>query len=164
MTARQPAPLSSRRRRRSRGQGLVEFALVAPVLFFLIFGIVEAGRFILYYHALNNAVREGARYAILHGPNAADGCPSGPLPANVAAPKCYDPNGDNVRAAVVDSVFGLMAADDVDIPDPEYFGPNGNTNARGSNVRVTATYTYEPVLPLLPSIDISAESTLVVNN
>jgi hypothetical protein len=160
MSAQQTLP----RRRRSRGQGLVEFSLVAPLLFFLIFGIVEAGRFILYYHSLNHGVREGARYAILHGPNAYDGCPSGPLPANVIAPSCYDPDGDNVRAAVVDAVFGLMAEEAIDIPTPEYYGPNGNTNARGSNVRVTASYTYQPIVPLLPEITISAESTLVVNN
>src|SRR5579884_2035150 len=37
----------SSRRKRRRGQGLVEFALVAPVFFFLIFALVDGG-FLLY--------------------------------------------------------------------------------------------------------------------
>ena len=36
------------RRRRSRAQALVEFALVVPWFFLLLFGIIEAGRFIFY--------------------------------------------------------------------------------------------------------------------
>ena len=48
--------------RKSRGQALAEFALVAPVLFLIFFGIIEFGRFVLAYEELNNATREGARY------------------------------------------------------------------------------------------------------
>ena len=70
--------LVTKRGRTSAGQALVEFALVAPIFFLLLFGIIEAGRFILFYEALNNATREGARYAIVHGSNSS--CPSGPMP------------------------------------------------------------------------------------
>ena len=70
--SRGPARSSSR-----RGQALVEFALVAPMFFLLLFGIIEAGRFIFYYETLNNATREGARYAIVNGANSI-GCPTGP--------------------------------------------------------------------------------------
>ena len=66
------------------GQAMVEFALVAPMFFLLLFGIIEAGRFIFYYETLNNATREGARYAIVNGANTL-GCPSGP-PAPAARP------------------------------------------------------------------------------
>lgn len=47
----------------SKGQALVEFALV--LLLFLIFVMVifDLSRAIYYYSALNNAVREGARFA-----------------------------------------------------------------------------------------------------
>ena len=55
------------RRKGSRGQALPEFAIVAPLFFLLLFGIIEAGRFIYYYEVLNNATREGARYAIVNG-------------------------------------------------------------------------------------------------
>jgi Flp pilus assembly protein TadG len=52
--------------RGSRGQALAEFALVAPLFFLLLFGIIEAGRFVFYTEVLANATREGARYAIVH--------------------------------------------------------------------------------------------------
>ena len=64
-------------RRSHRGQALVEFALVAPMFFLVLFAIIEAGRFIFYYETLNNATREGARYAIVNGANSL-GCPTGP--------------------------------------------------------------------------------------
>ena len=53
--------------RRHKGQVLAEFALVAPLFFLLLFGIIEAGRFIYYYETLSSATREGARYAIVNG-------------------------------------------------------------------------------------------------
>ena len=74
---------------------LVEFALVAPIFFLLMLGIIEAGRFILYYQTLANATREGARYAIVHGANSY--CPSGPMPVGVNPPLgCYDATGARI--------------------------------------------------------------------
>ena len=46
-----------------RSQALIEFALVAPVLLLLLFGVIDIGRAILYYDTLNHAAREGARVA-----------------------------------------------------------------------------------------------------
>ena len=51
---------------RSSGQGLVEFALILPVLILIFFGALDLGRA---FHALiviTNAAREGARYGTLH--------------------------------------------------------------------------------------------------
>lgn len=53
------------RRRRSKGQGLVEFALVFPVLVLLILGIVDLGRAIYAYSTIANAARTGSRVAIV---------------------------------------------------------------------------------------------------
>ena len=55
---------------------MVELALVAPILFVLILGTIEAGRFMLFYEVMNNATREGARYAIVHGADST--CPRNP--------------------------------------------------------------------------------------
>ncbi len=49
--------------RQIRGQGLVEFALVLPLILLVIIVFIELGRIVYFYSALNNAVREGARYA-----------------------------------------------------------------------------------------------------
>ncbi len=46
-----------------RGQSLVEFALVLPILLLVLFGITEFGRAIMVTNVLNTASREGARLA-----------------------------------------------------------------------------------------------------
>jgi hypothetical protein len=148
-----------RRPGRSRGQALVEFVLVAPIFFLLIFAVIEGGRFILYYETLSNATREGARYAIVHGSNSS--CPSGPMPPGMNPPGCYDPSGANVVQRVEDMAFGLLGTGVAVAPT---WGPLGN--GREAEVNVAATYTYQTLIPLvpLPAITISAESTLVINN
>jgi TadE-like protein len=62
-----------RRLRGQRSQAIVEFAIVAPVLLLLLFGIVDFGRIIYLYVTLNQAVNEGARAAVIA---------SAPLPNN----------------------------------------------------------------------------------
>jgi TadE-like protein len=47
---------------------MVEFALIAPILLILVFGIVDFGRAIYTYTTLNQAVNEGARTAIRDSP------------------------------------------------------------------------------------------------
>lgn len=56
-------PRSANRR---RGQALVEFALILPVLLLIIFGIVDAGRLIYTMNTVGNAARSGARVAIVN--------------------------------------------------------------------------------------------------
>jgi len=46
---------------RERGQSLVEFAMVAPLLFVVVFAIVDFGRLFQNQVTLTNAAREGAR-------------------------------------------------------------------------------------------------------
>ena len=57
--------LSGRGRRKHRGAAVVEFAIIAPLFFLLIFGIVEFGRMVMVQQILTNASREGARRAII---------------------------------------------------------------------------------------------------
>lgn len=52
-------------RQKDRGQTMVEFALVLPVLILLLVGIFDFGRAIYAYNTINNAAREGARLAIV---------------------------------------------------------------------------------------------------
>ena len=140
-------------RRPGRGQALVEFALAAPLFFLLLLGILEGGRFIYHYETLNNAAREGVRYAIVHGAESADR--TGPPD---------DPSCADVRQAVSDAAFGLVGAGDLTMPDPVYSGPNGASNKRGSTVTVQVSYAYAPLIPVLPTITITTEASGVVNN
>jgi len=53
--------------RAERGQALVEFALVIPVLLLLILGLIDVARAVEEENTLAFAAREGTRYAIVHG-------------------------------------------------------------------------------------------------
>ena len=46
-----------------RGAASIEFALVAPIFFLIVFGFIENGRMLMLQHALTNAAREGCRTA-----------------------------------------------------------------------------------------------------
>jgi hypothetical protein len=170
---------------KSRGQAMVEFALVAPIFFLLLFLIIEGGRFVFFYEMLNNAAREGARYAIVHGANSSP-CPgkpgagggSGPPPPGLV--NTCDPSGANVKTAVQNAAMNLAGAGELFVYDPiwtpknvpipkpaDCYGaasPCPGSNARGDYVSVYVEYLYHPVIPILPQITISAEATLVVNN
>ena len=51
-------------RRRTRGQSMVEFALILPVLLLFIFAIIEFARIFYSWFIITNAVRTGERYAV----------------------------------------------------------------------------------------------------
>lgn len=53
-------------RRDQRGQALVEFALIAPLLFVLIFGVIDFGRALDYYNQLTQLAGQGARAAAVN--------------------------------------------------------------------------------------------------
>jgi hypothetical protein len=176
-TSTRSAARSRSRRDRSRGQSLVEFAVVAPLLFLMVFGSFEFARFIFFYELLNNAAREGARYAIVHGSRS--DCPSGPPPPGETNP--CDPAGDNVKAAVRGAALDLAGTGELFVFDPVWTSrgslahpqPGDSStghSGRGEYVTVFVDFSYAPVLkqildvPVVPSITIRAESTLVVNN
>lgn len=176
------------RQRAPSGQALVEFALVAPFLFLLLLSIFEAGRFVLNLETLNNATREGARYAIVHG--AQSSCPSGPMPGAKANP--CDPSGANIKSAVASSAVGIASLGRLTVADPMWTAAGSTIlpdmpgdsdviaghNGRGNYVTVFADYAYEPMIKsilgggagllkpvtdLIPSITMNARSTLVIN-
>lgn len=53
-------------RHRRRATYLVEFAVAATVFFLFLFGVIEYGRLLMTRHLLDNAAREGARYAVVN--------------------------------------------------------------------------------------------------
>ena len=58
---------STRRRNSEAGAELIEFALVFPLLLMIILGIVDFALMFQRYEVVTNAVREGARVAVLPG-------------------------------------------------------------------------------------------------
>ena len=155
------------KRRRPWGQALPEFVLVAPLFFLLLFGIIEAGRFIYYYEILSNASREGARYAIVNGEHTI-GRSTGP--ATGTSSTSDDPNGNDVvqkvRSASIGVVGSQITVDRCWWYTTCDFVTHGDGNfLRGANVTVRASYTYRSLIPFvpLPNITVEAESSLVIN-
>jgi len=70
--------------RKRSGATTVEFAMVAILLFTMLFGILEYARFLFMYHLATNAARDGARFACVHtnggtmGADAERGVPAEP--------------------------------------------------------------------------------------
>jgi len=52
--------------KKNRGQSLIEFALIIPILLGIILITIDLGRAVYYYSVLYNAAREGARYGIIY--------------------------------------------------------------------------------------------------
>ena len=117
--------------RDERGQSLVEFALMVPILLLLLVGLIDFARGLQSYQALGNAVREAAREASVHGSGSSSQ---------------WGPAADdaNVTAAVRTRAVGLVASDVAATST----WPTGN-NARGSEVVVGATYRFRPVATTL---------------
>jgi hypothetical protein len=51
---------------RQRGQNLVEFALILPLLLTLVLGIINFGYFFTVHTSIVHAAREGVRYGMVH--------------------------------------------------------------------------------------------------
>lgn len=130
------------------GAAVVEFAMVVPLLLVLVFGIIEFS--ILFYDkaVITNASREVAREFAVHNPS-------------------------GVNSAVLESVASQYTQDrminlDEDSPLTLTTVPSDPTTKGTSTKYVVArvNYTYDFVfLPglltdLLPSIDLSAETTM----
>src|SRR3970282_1241018 len=92
--------------RPQRAAGMVEFALILPVLLYVTLGIVDFGRAFWHYNTLAEAVREGSRFATTHGTNSAT--PTGPGSSSYSA---GPPSSDSrVTAEVRQFAFGLDPA------------------------------------------------------
>src|ERR1035437_3657085 len=84
-------------KRRGRGQGLVEFALVLPLFLFLVFGTIDLGRGVWAMDNASHAASEAARFAIVHGETGTDPsiCHVGPMSLVTplpASPTCPFPS------------------------------------------------------------------------
>lgn len=143
-TLKHPSAGSRRRRSRTRGQSLVEFALVVPVFLLILCGILDFG-FVLYSRmTVINAAREGAR---------------------VATTMTEDPG--QISGAVDSQVSA--AAGGLDVTTASCRVPKGGGSAcsgglgsaeAGDSVKVTVTYNHHAFFPFLFGATIPMSSTV----
>jgi Flp pilus assembly protein TadG len=103
---------------RSRGQGLVEFALVLPIMLFLFMMLFDFGRAVYAYSTVADAARQGVRYAIVNqttvtiqGKAAGAATALGIAPASVAV--AFHPAGTTVGTC---SPLDLGCVAEVQVP------------------------------------------------
>jgi Flp pilus assembly protein TadG len=120
-----------RRRRGERGAAAVEFAIVAPLLFLLVFAIIDFGFAFHGWDAVQNAAREGARVGAVT-PNVTT------IVSRVRSASSFlDQSKVNVTVQCArngSSSFGTCGA--------------GSTWAEGDLIKVTVTYDYPYMTPL----------------
>ena len=64
--------ITSREASRRAGASTVEMALVAPVLFLIVFGVFEIAFAYMVHHQIQDAARQGCRAAICYGKTSTD--------------------------------------------------------------------------------------------
>ena len=135
---------------KEKGQSLVEFALILPILLILLAGVLDVARMYYVYVVLTDAAAEGVSYAA-----------SNP-PSNPSAPG--DANAAEIEARTLSACTGVddeVQSVDIDCPTC----PNVVT---GDAITVTVTYRYSVMTPFLNamfdggSIDMEAHATGVV--
>ena len=135
-----------RLRPRNRGQALVEFALVLPILVILLLSIIQFAFIFAAQTGVTNAVREAARLAAVNTPtvNAAQATTS----ADAIYAKLIGANGLMAR-----NVFGF-AAGNVVTPGTSvcYLSFTDATGATAVKVKVTGQYLHPIFIPLLDRI------------
>ena len=130
----------------SRGQTLIEFALIAPIMFIFLFGIIDFGMALNRRIVIEHAVREGSRWAAVH-------ITSDPS-------TCID-----VQDRTAERAGGsAIQPDEVGV---HYFNESGPTTSpmAGDTVRVTAPFQYSfPLMSVFGGgpidVTISGESAL----
>jgi len=126
-----------------KGTAIVEFALVGPLAFLLIFAIIAMGLAVWTYNNLSEAVREGGRYATVHGSQS-----SKPIALNndtdvIATVKNYcfvmDPSNLTVTSSCPDNHAGTLVTVKVSYPYKWWFG-----------------------LPLIPTLTLSSQTVMMI--
>jgi hypothetical protein len=131
---------------RGRGQAMVEFMLVLPILLLITMGIVEFGRMFAIYAMISSSSREASRYGASVGDNGS------------GLPRYLDCTGmrDAARRVAI-----LSQLDDADITitydEGTTSSPIGNCDASpnpadialGDRVVVTVYATYQPIVPIV---------------
>ena len=108
--------------RREKGQSLLEFALILPVLLIVLAGVLDLGRIYYSYVAITDAAAEGATYAAMY-------------------PQVSD--RDEVFQRAQEASRGLVQIDNsmVEVDCPSV--------ASGAPVTVTVSYSFTVATPLI---------------
>ena len=132
---------------RPHGQSLVEFALVFPILFLVLMGVIDVGRLIYAANQVSDAAREGVRTAIVNQ-NASDIRTRAAQQATGLAVPTLAPSGCPSLGGQPTSAAGVCVAFD----DPPSLGTNCGTIYVGCVAVVTVKASWTPITPIISSL------------
>jgi Flp pilus assembly protein TadG len=127
----------------------MEMAVVGPLVFIVLLGMLDLGVAVYSYSTLAEAVRAGTRYAAVRGSKSTS--PVGPAANNAS-----------VEGTVRSYAPGVVAAN----LTVNSTWPDGN-NSPGSRITVSATYNYRSAVAWIvgyPAIPLSANTTMVISH
>jgi Flp pilus assembly protein TadG len=130
------------RRHRTRGQSLVEFALVFPIFIMLLAGMIDFGLGLYSYMTIINAAREGGRLG-------ATNCTATDCAGAVSARTTANANG-----LVLDTVTSTCYVKDTATQEA------CSASVAGDKVTVAVTYTYHMIWPLTFGTQIPMSSSV----
>lgn len=129
---------------RRRGALILECALVYPITFLLVFGVIIGGLGVFRYQEVSFLAREATRYASVHGAM---------YQQNTGKPAAKP--SDVYNNAILPKVVALELSQ---LTYTVTWSPDNNP---GSTVTVKVTYHWVPEA-FLPSMDLSSTSTVVM--
>src|SRR5438309_1354781 len=118
---------------------VIEFTFIAMVFFVLMMGIFEYARYLFTQQLLNNAAREGARYAVVNNGTA----------TTTAVQSYVDSylSGQGANQLVSYSSTSNITVFQADPTTGKNTGLSWSNAAWGSGIGVTISGTYQPMLP-----------------
>lgn len=116
---------------RERGQAMVEFVLIAPLLFLVVGGIVQVALALNYWLDMQRIANQGARWAVVARYPLPDGsmCATGPCSPDLPASLRMQAQSDGLDPAV----FICFPSDTNNVGDPV-------------RVRLETDFTFVPIL------------------
>lgn len=124
--------------RRSRGQSLVEFALILPLFLMFVAACLDLGRVFYANISLNNAAREGALQAAAKNATFIQNAPCDPVNNNIVCRVQLESKGSSIAIASSDITRTCSIV--------------GCPRAAGSTATVTIRGTFRLVTPLLSAV------------
>ena len=127
-----------------RGQGMVEFALIIPILLFIVVGIFDLGRGIYYYNVVSGSAREAARKSIVCG-------------GATTATDCSTVDSTTKNTVVGQAIGVPMTSSNITI--------SPSSRKYGDTLIVTINITFVPLTTLVvggANVPIRARSSMIV--
>jgi len=129
----------------AKGQTMLEFALVAPLFFFLMFGVMEYARLFFVQMGLQNAVQEAGRFASTGN--------------HLPDPKNLGQSLSRVQSIIAAAQAAAMGMNITNIQVSSLQGGAGSAGGPGDTVTVSLTTSLPLMTPIVARLFLNGEFT-----